>query len=112
MVGSSPRGDRRVLLFAAYYLLAIVVAGALGFGDVKLAGVLGLVLGWIGWQAVIAGALLGFLYGGVFSIVLLLSRKATSKTKIAFGPFMMLGALTAVFFGNQVEAALPLLMTG
>jgi leader peptidase (prepilin peptidase)/N-methyltransferase len=98
-----------VVLFAAYYALAVVAAGALGFGDVKLAGLLGLALGWAGWYAVIVGALLGFVYGGVFSLALLAARKASSSTKIAFGPFMMLGALSALLIGDHVGAVIPLM---
>ncbi|MGH3545405.1 MAG: hypothetical protein ACRDPW_05720, partial [Mycobacteriales bacterium] len=102
-------GIGAVVLFAAYYVLAVLAAGALGFGDVKLAGVLGLLLGWSGWYALIAGGVLGFVYGGVFSLALLLSRRVDSKTRIPFGPFMVLGALTAVLLGGRVDLALGML---
>jgi len=103
-------GVGMVVLFGAYYVLAVVAAGALGFGDVKLAGLLGLLLGWSGWYTLIAGGVLGFVYGGVFSLLLLVFRCADSKTRIPFGPFMVLGALTAVLLGAQADVALPLLM--
>lgn len=102
-------GVGMVVLFGAYYVLAVVAAGALGFGDVKLAGLLGLLLGWSGWYTLIAGGVLGFVYGGVFSLLLLVFRCADSKTRIPFGPFMVLGALTAVLLGARVDLMLPML---
>ncbi len=104
-------GVGMVVLFGAYYALAVVAAGALGFGDVKLAGLLGLLLGWSGWYALIVGGVLGFVYGGLFSLVLLVSRRVDGKTKIPFGPFMVLGALSAVLLGAHAEVVLPMLMT-
>ncbi len=104
-------GVGMVVLFGIYYVLAVVAGGALGFGGVKLAGLLGLLLGWSGWYALIAGGALGFVYGGVFSLILLASRRVDSKTKIPFGPFMVLGALSAVLLGSHADLALPMLMT-
>jgi leader peptidase (prepilin peptidase)/N-methyltransferase len=91
-------------LFAAYYLVAVVAPGGMGFGDVKLAGVLGLVLGWLGWAPLVLGAFLGFLYGGVVSLLLIAARRASRKTRVAFGPFMVAGALTAVCLGQAGAA--------
>jgi leader peptidase (prepilin peptidase)/N-methyltransferase len=112
--GALPGGDVRPLaraglgalaLFAAYYLLA--VAGGVGFGDVKLAGVLGLVLGWSGWPQVVLGAALAFVYGGLCSAMLLLARRVGRKSRVPYGPFMLAGALTAVVLG-QAAAVTPL----
>ena len=49
-----------------------------------------------------AGLLLGFFFGGFFGIGLLLVGKAGRKTAVPFGPFMLLGALVAIFFGHQL----------
>lgn len=92
------------LLFAAYYLVAFAVPGAMGFGDVKLAGLLGLVLGWAGWAPLVLGAFLGFLYGGAFSLALIAARRASRRSRVAFGPFMIAGALTAVCLGQATSA--------
>lgn len=74
--------------------LVLAVAG-LGLGDLKLAGLLGLWLGWFGWEHALAGALAGFLLGGVWAVVLLVARRAHRKTPIAFGPWMILGGAVA-----------------
>jgi leader peptidase (prepilin peptidase) / N-methyltransferase len=88
------------VLYGAYYLVAVVAPGGMGFGDVKLAGVLGAALAWPGWAPLIVGAFLGFLYGGLVSGALLVARRATRKTRVPFGPFMVAGALTAVCLGE------------
>lgn len=86
-------------LYAFYFLLAVVYPAGMGFGDVKLAGLLGLYLGWLGWAQVVLGGFLGFLYGGVFGGLLMLAGRAGRKSQIPFGPFMLAGALTAVLWG-------------
>ena len=87
------------VLYAFYFVLAFVYPAGMGFGDVKLAGVLGLYLGWVGWSAVVVGTFLGFLLGAVLSIVLMAVSKAGRKSKIPFGPFMLLGAGLAFVVG-------------
>jgi leader peptidase (prepilin peptidase)/N-methyltransferase len=89
-------------LFAFYFLLAVIYPSGMGFGDVKLAGVLGLVLGWLGWSVVLVGGFLGFLLGAVVGGALMLVRRAGRKSKIPFGPFMLAGALLAVLWGGQL----------
>ena len=74
----------------------------MGFGDVKLAGVLGIYLGWIGWGAVIVGGFLGFLFGAVVGVGLMVAGRAGRRTKVPFGPFMVAGALVAVVVGQVV----------
>jgi leader peptidase (prepilin peptidase)/N-methyltransferase len=74
----------------------------MGFGDVKLAGVLGLYLGWLGWGWLAIGAFAAFFLGGVFSIALLISRKARRESGIPFGPWMLAGAGVGVFFGEDL----------
>lgn len=83
-------------LAAAYLLLALLRPGQLGGGDVKVAGLAGLVLGWLGWPAVLIGAVLGFLLSGVVSLGLLAARKITLRSQISFGPFLLGGALLAI----------------
>jgi leader peptidase (prepilin peptidase)/N-methyltransferase len=74
----------------------------MGFGDVKLAGVLGLALGWLGWGELVVGGFLGFFLGALIGGGLMLARKAGRKSKIPFGPFMLLGTLLAILWGGQV----------
>lgn len=85
---------------AGYLLLALVSLArgslAVGLGDVKLAGLLGLALGWFGWQSVLIGMYAGFLVGGLYALFLLLTRQVERKGQLAFGPPMMVGALLAL----------------
>ena len=91
-----------VALFTFYFILAIVVPRGMGFGDVKLAGVLGLYLGWLGFGSLVVGAFAAFVLGGVFSIALLISRRARRGSGIPFGPWMLAGAGVGTFFGESI----------
>jgi leader peptidase (prepilin peptidase)/N-methyltransferase len=79
-----------------YLLLAVLPGGRLGLGDVKLAGVLGLVLGWLGWGYVLLGALLPHLLNGPVVLALLLSGRVKRNTGVPLGPALLAGALLAV----------------
>ncbi|WP_312180096.1 A24 family peptidase [Arthrobacter sp.] len=85
-----------VVLLAGYFLLRVISPAGLGLGDVKLAGVLGLFLGYAGWMQVAAGAAAGFVLGGIWGLGLILAGRGTGKTRIAFGPFMLAGAAVAL----------------
>jgi len=91
-----------VVLYALYYLLMLIYPAGMGFGDVKLAGVLGLYLGWLGWAEVIIGGFLGFVIGALAGLGLLATRRATRKSAVPFGPAMLLGALIAVLAGIPI----------
>ena len=92
-------------LYGIYFLLVLAYPAGMGFGDVKLAGVLGLYLGWLGWPEWFTGWLLGFMLGGVFGIGAIFVRKASRKTQVPYGPFMIAGALIAVFAGGAIADA-------
>lgn len=79
-----------------YLLLAVIYPAGIGFGDVKLAGVLGLYLGWFGARAFLAGLAGGFVLAAVFGIALIAAGRATRKTQVPFGPFMLAGAVGAI----------------
>lgn len=87
------------VLWAAYLGMNLAYPGGMGFGDVKLAGVLGLFLGYLGWGELLVGAFAAFLLGGIFAIALMATRRATRKSGIPFGPWMLAGAWVGVFFG-------------
>jgi leader peptidase (prepilin peptidase)/N-methyltransferase len=95
--GAAARGlAAAAILYACYRCLAFIPNG-MGFGDVKLAPLLGFYLGWLGWSSVAVGVFAGFLLGGIFGAALLAGRLATRKTRIPFGPYMLAGAFVAVF---------------
>ena len=89
-------------LFAFYFVLVLVYPSGMGFGDVKLAGVLGLYLGWVSWGAVVLGTFAAFLIGAVVGIVVMVAGKGGRKTKIPFGPFMFVGAGLALVLAQPV----------
>ncbi|MGO4583074.1 prepilin peptidase [Arthrobacter sp. 2RAF6] len=85
------------VLWVFYFILRLVYPPGMGFGDVKLAGVLGLYLGYLGWPHVFAGTFAAFLFGGLWSLGVLAARRGTLKSSIPFGPFMLAGAAAAMF---------------
>lgn len=92
-------------LFVFYFILLVVYPAGMGFGDVKLAGVLGLYLAYLGWGSLVVGGFFGFLLGAVVGGGLMLIRRAGRKTMIPFGPFMLAGALLAIFVGQPLADA-------
>jgi leader peptidase (prepilin peptidase)/N-methyltransferase len=85
-----------------YLIVAIAVPGGMGLGDVKLAGVLGLVLAYLGWGPLAVGAFAAFILGGSFALVMLAMRRVARKGGIPFGPWMLAGAWVGVFLGAPV----------
>ncbi len=90
-----------VVAYGAYYALWWIYPRGLGFGDVRLAGLLGLVLGYLGWAELSVGLYAGFLLGGVGGGLLALLR-VVERRALPFGPFMVLGALLGVVWGQWV----------
>ena len=89
-------------LFGFYFALAWIYPAGMGFGDVKLAGVLGIYLGWLGWPELLTGTFLGFLLGGLVGGALMAAHRAGRKSKIPFGPFMLVGALIGICCGGAL----------
>lgn len=88
------------LAFAIPY--GVTLGRGMGLGDVKLAPLLGAVLGVLGWGASLVGLLSGFVFGTVVGVVLMSAGKAGRKTKVPFGPFMLCGAAFGLVFGRPV----------
>lgn len=86
-------------LGACYFVLFLINPNGMGFGDVKLALSLGVVLGWYGWLLLFVGAFAGFLFGSLYGLGLMALRRANRKSAIPFGPFMIAGALVGVALG-------------
>ncbi|MDT3331654.1 A24 family peptidase [Microbacterium sp. KSW-18] len=91
-----------------FYLLLRAAGGGMGGGDVKLAGVLGIALGWVGWSALAVGAVAGFVFGGLYGMLLLATRRAGRRTAVAFGPWMLLGAWAGIVWGASLVDRLGL----
>ncbi|WP_017557827.1 prepilin peptidase [Nocardiopsis baichengensis] len=92
-------------LFAFYFVLWFIHPAGMGWGDVKLSGLLGLYLGWqAGAGGVVSGTLLAFVGSAAVGLFLILLGKATRKTEIPLGPFMIGGALAVLVFGDPLAA--------
>jgi len=92
-------------LWAFYAALSFLYPGGMGWGDVKISGVLGLALGWLGWGAVLVGSFAAFLLGGVVGVALLVGARAGRKHKMPFGPYMVAGAFLGIFVGAPLAHA-------
>jgi leader peptidase (prepilin peptidase)/N-methyltransferase len=89
---------------AFFGLLLLVSPAGIGLGDVKLAGPLGAYLGWLGAAAFVTGLLAAWLLAAVTAIGLLLARRATRKTEIPFGPFLVAATVGVVLASGFVSA--------
>jgi leader peptidase (prepilin peptidase) / N-methyltransferase len=79
-----------------FLLQALIYPAGIGLGDVKLSGLLGLYLGWLGVRALVAGLFLGYLLAAVVGVALLATRKATRKSQVPFGPFLVAATLITI----------------
>ena len=89
-------------LGAFYLLLHLVYPRGMGMGDAKLAVSLGFALAWVSWASLLVGAFLAFALGAVVGVGLMLVGKAGRRSALPFGPFMLIGALVGLVFGNAV----------
>jgi len=104
-----PGGGRQFLgalagmgLALAFFLLqAVLYPAGMGWGDVKLAGLLGLYLGWLGLTALAAGLFLGYLLAAATGLALIAVGRAGRKTQLPFGPFLLAGALAAIVLSGR-----------
>lgn len=90
-----------LVMGGVYLAVALLRPGAMGMGDVKLAGVLGLFVGWLGTTNLIVGMIAGFILGGIAGVILLIAGRAR-ETAIAFGPWLIAGAWIGVFLGEPI----------
>jgi leader peptidase (prepilin peptidase)/N-methyltransferase len=93
------------VLFGFYLLLVLIYPAGMGWGDVKLAGVLGGVLAFVSWSALVVGAFAGFVFGAVVAVAAIAARRGNGKTALPFGPFMLLGVIGGVVFGADIASA-------
>lgn len=84
-----------------FLLLWVVYPRGMGYGDVRLSGVLGIALGYLGWGPLLVGIYAGFLIGGLGGALLSLLR-IVERRAYPFGPFMFVGALVGVVWGETI----------
>jgi leader peptidase (prepilin peptidase) / N-methyltransferase len=84
-----------------YFVMWRIGPPGLGYGDVRLSGLLALCLGYLGWGELTTGLYSGFVLGGLSGLVLLVFKRATLKSHLPFGPYMMAGALVALIWGES-----------
>jgi leader peptidase (prepilin peptidase)/N-methyltransferase len=77
----------------------------MGLGDVALAPVLGLALGWLGWGPSVVGLASGFVVGAVVGVALLGTGRARVGLRVPHGPFLLTGAAVGMFAGGPVWSA-------
>ena len=91
-----------VLLFLVFLLVALAAPGAMGLGDVKLAGVVGGLTAYLSWGALLTAAFGAFVLGSVVGLALLAGHQAGRRTAIPFGPFMLVGAWTSILGASAI----------
>ena len=94
-----------VLALVFFFICFFIYPRGLGFGDVRLAGALGVALGWLGWGQWVVGLYSGFLLGGVIG-GLLAVFKIVDRKGIPFGPFMLIGAVVGLLWGADLWSSL------
>jgi leader peptidase (prepilin peptidase)/N-methyltransferase len=105
---TSPHGARHYLealagMAAAWLLFAVqavIYPAGVGWGDVKLSGVIGLYLGWLGAGPLVAGLFAGYALAALTGIGLLIARRASRRSLVPFGPFLLAGALISILLSG------------
>lgn len=82
-----------------FYSIAVLSKGGMGGGDIKLMAMVG---AFMGWKAVLLTTFIGSLTGSIVGIFLMVFKGKGRKAKIPFGPFLALGAVTSLFFGEAI----------
>ena len=88
--------------FALFFVIWFLVPRGMGFGDVRLAGVIGLTVGYLGVVHAYLAFLVGFVVGLLFGVVLMVGSSAGRKTRIPFAPALCIGAAVAILWGQPL----------
>ena len=91
-----------LMALAALFLIHVAVPRGMGFGDVRLAALIGLNLGWLGLAHVAVALFAGFLLGAVVGVALMAAGVASRKSRVPFGPFLAAGAVIGVLWGTTL----------
>jgi leader peptidase (prepilin peptidase) / N-methyltransferase len=95
-----------VIAFVAFLAVHLAVPHGMGFGDVRLSGLLGFATGWLGLGHAFVGFFAAFVLGAVVGIGVMAVGRGGRKTRIPFGPFLAAGSMVAVLWGNPLVHAL------
>lgn len=96
------------MIFLFFFLQYFISKGTwIGGGDLRLGALMGILLSWTtgsyaGWLVGILGLVIAYLIGGVSSLILIATKKLNRKSTIPFGPFLIIGTATAIFFGQEI----------
>jgi leader peptidase (prepilin peptidase) / N-methyltransferase len=85
--------------FAVFFVIHVISPRGMGFGDVRLSFLLGMALGWLSWGHAYLGLFLGFMLGAVIGTLLIALKLRGRKDHVPFGPFLVAGALIAIYAG-------------
>jgi leader peptidase (prepilin peptidase)/N-methyltransferase len=94
-----------VAAFAGFYLLALAYPGGVGFGDVKLAGLIGGLLAYLTYSTLVVGMFAAFVMGAAIGLAAVARGRATRRSSVPFGPFLVAGSLVAILAGAPVADA-------
>ena len=90
-----------LIALVAMWLIYWASKGGMGEGDVRLAPLLGMYLGWLNPGIVLPGLFFGFIAGAVVGVAMMAGNKAGRRTAVPFGPFLALGTVVAIFYGQH-----------
>ena len=93
-----------VIYFVLLLVLALIARGGFGFGDVKLAFLLGLFTAYQSWETLIVAVFAAFLLGGLVSAILVVFRIRSRKDSIPFGPYLVAGAYLAIVWAGTIAS--------
>ncbi len=85
--------------FGLFYLIALLSRGGMGGGDIKMMAMVGALTGWKG---VLLTTFIGSLTGSIIGIFLVIFRGKGRKSKVPFGPFLALGTVVTILFGQEI----------
>jgi leader peptidase (prepilin peptidase)/N-methyltransferase len=89
--------------YALYYATALAFPSGMGFGDVKLAGVVGGMLAFVSYPVLLVGVAAAFLLGAATGLAAMATGRATRRSAVPFGPFMVVGAFISIFMGGFIS---------